>query len=193
MIKINLLPREERKRRTQVNPAVLLGVLGAVVVVLAMGYGWYWLNGEVNRLQADIQTTQAELKRFEELAKQVDKFQAEKKRLEEKIKVIETLVVAQGGPVRLLDEVSKALPNEVWLTTVQPGGQAAGDLGHRLLQLQRGQLHDQSGGGVRADRERGPGRVGEGRGGAGSRGAVQHHDGSQGRQGLDRREPWPSI
>jgi type IV pilus assembly protein PilN len=117
MIKINLLPREERKRRTQVSPAVLLGVLGAVVVVLAMGYGWYWLNGEVNRLQSDIQTTQAELKRFEELAKQVDKFQAEKKRLEEKIKVIETLVVAQGGPVRLLDEVSKALPNEVWLTT----------------------------------------------------------------------------
>ena len=117
MIKINLLPREERKRRTQVSPAVLLGVLGAVVVVLAMGYGWYWLNGEVNRLQSDIQATQAELRRFEELAKQVDKFQAEKKRLEEKIKVIETLVVAQGGPVRLLDEVSKALPNEVWLTT----------------------------------------------------------------------------
>jgi type IV pilus assembly protein PilN len=117
MIKINLLPREERKRRTQVNPALLLGLLGAVFVVLAMGYGWYWLNGEVNRLQSDIQATQAELKRFEELAKQVDKFQAEKKRLEEKIKVIETLVVAQGGPVRLLDEVSKALPNEVWLTT----------------------------------------------------------------------------
>jgi type IV pilus assembly protein PilN len=117
MIKINLLPREERKRRTQVNPALLLGLLGAVVVVLALGYGWYWLNGEVNRLQSDIQATQAELKRFEELAKQVDKFQAEKKRLEEKIKVIETLVVAQGGPVRLLDEVSKALPNEVWLTT----------------------------------------------------------------------------
>jgi type IV pilus assembly protein PilN len=117
MIKINLLPREERKRRTQVNPALLLGLLGAVVVVLAMGYGWYWLNGEVDRLQSDIQATQAELKRFEELAKQVDKFQAEKKRLEEKIKVIETLVVAQGGPVRLLDEVSKALPNEVWLTT----------------------------------------------------------------------------
>lgn len=122
MIKINLLPREERKRRTQVNPALLLGLLGAVVVVLAMGYGWYWLNGEVNRLQSDIQATQAELKRFEELAKQVDKFQAEKKRLEEKIKVIETLVVAQGGPVRLLDEVSKALPNEVWLTTINRVG-----------------------------------------------------------------------
>jgi len=116
MIKINLLPREERKRRAPINTTFLLGSVGAVVALLAMGYGWYWLNGEVNRLQADIQQTQAEMKRFEELAKQVDKFQAEKKRLEEKITIIATLTAAQGGPVRLLDEVSKALPNEVWLT-----------------------------------------------------------------------------
>jgi type IV pilus assembly protein PilN len=116
MIKINLLPREERKRQAPVNTKLLLGVGGVCAVLAGMGYGWFWLNGEVNRLQAGIQQTQAELKRFEELAKQVDKFQAEKKRLEEKIKIIATLTAAQGGPVRLLDEVSKALPNEVWLT-----------------------------------------------------------------------------
>ncbi len=116
MIRINLLPREERKRRQPVDAKILLGVAGAVVAGGAMFYGWLWLNGTVGRLQTDIRQTQTELRRFEELAKQVDKFQAEKKRLEEKLKIIQTLVVAQGGPVRLLDEVSKALPNEVWLT-----------------------------------------------------------------------------
>jgi type IV pilus assembly protein PilN len=74
------------------------------------------LNGEVGRLETAIQQTRADLKRYEELAKQVDKYRAEKKRLEEKIQVIGTLVAAQAGPVRLLDELSKALPNEVWLT-----------------------------------------------------------------------------
>lgn len=116
MIKINLLPREERKRHAPVNPKLLLVGLAVVIAFLGLGYGWYWLNGEVNRLQTEIQQTQAELKRFEELAKQVDKFQAEKKRLEEKLKIIQALMLAQGGPVRLLDEVSKALPGEVWLT-----------------------------------------------------------------------------
>jgi type IV pilus assembly protein PilN len=116
MIKINLLPREERRRRAPVNTTIILAIVAAAIGFLAMGYGWFWLNGEVNRLQADIQRTQAELRRFEELAKQVDKFQAEKKRLEEKLKIIQALMVAQGGPVRVLDEVSKALPNEVWLT-----------------------------------------------------------------------------
>jgi type IV pilus assembly protein PilN len=116
MIKINLLPREERKRHAPINTTLLLVGVGCVAALLAMGYGWFWLNGEVNRLQADIQSTQAEMRRFEALAKQVDKFQAEKKRLEEKLKIIQALMVAQGGPVRLLDEVSRALPNEVWLT-----------------------------------------------------------------------------
>jgi type IV pilus assembly protein PilN len=116
MIRINLLPKEQRIRRAPVNTTRVLAAVGAVIMLLAMAYGWYWLNGEVGRLETAIQQTRADLKRYEELAKQVDKYRVEKKRLEEKIQMIETLVAAQAGPVRLLDELSKALPNEVWLT-----------------------------------------------------------------------------
>jgi type IV pilus assembly protein PilN len=122
MIKINLLPREERVRRAPVSTTLVLAAGAAAVVFLAMGYGWYWLSGEVGRLDTTIGQTQAELKRFDELAKQVDRYRAEKKRLEEKIKVIETLVTAQGGPVQILDEISRALPNEVWLTAIHRTG-----------------------------------------------------------------------
>jgi type IV pilus assembly protein PilN len=122
MIRINLLPREERVRRAPVSITRILVAVCAVIVLLAMAYGWYWLNGEVGRLESTIKQTQAELKRYEDLAKQVDKYRAEKKRLEEKIQVIETLVAAQAGPVRLLDEISKALPNEVWLTSINRTG-----------------------------------------------------------------------
>jgi type IV pilus assembly protein PilN len=118
MIKINLLPREGRPRGpVNVNTSILLAVVVVLAVLAGMGYGWYWLDDQVGRLEGDIKRTETELKRFEELAKQVDRFQGEKKRLEEKIKVIGSLMAAQTGPVRLLDEVSKALPNEVWLTS----------------------------------------------------------------------------
>lgn len=122
MIKINLLPREERIRRAPVNTRLILAGLGAVILFLAMGYGWYWLSGEVGRTEAAIRQAQADLKRYDDLAKQVEKYRGEKKRLEDKIKVIETLVAAQRGPVRILDEVSKALPNEVWLTAFNRTG-----------------------------------------------------------------------
>ncbi len=122
MIKINLLPREERARGAPLPPTLILGMACGVVLLLAMGSGWYWLSGEVANLESTIKQTQEELRRFDELAKQVDRFRAEKKRLEEKIKVIETLVAAQGGPVQVLDEVSKALPTEVWLTALNRTG-----------------------------------------------------------------------
>ena len=122
MIKINLLPREERIRRKPVDTSFILVAVCAAVLAAAMAYGWVWLSGEVGRVQATITQTQAELRKFDELAKQVEKFREEKQKLQDKIKVIETLVVAQTGPVRLLDEVSKALPNDVWLTTVTRTG-----------------------------------------------------------------------
>jgi type IV pilus assembly protein PilN len=122
MIKINLLPREERIRRAPLNTRLILAGVTVGVVLIAMAYGWYWLNGEVGRLQVAIRQAQADAKRFDGLAKQVDTFRAEKKRLEEMIKVIDTLVVAQGSPVQILDEVSKALPNEVWLTSLNRSG-----------------------------------------------------------------------
>jgi len=116
MIKINLLPSEERKKAAPVSAKPILAGAGVVVVLVGLGYGWYWFSGVVEGIRQEITQTQAELKRVEAITKLVDKLQKDKKLVEDKIKVIDTLVAAQSGPVRLLDEVSRALPNEVWLT-----------------------------------------------------------------------------
>jgi type IV pilus assembly protein PilN len=116
MIKINLLPRDEQKKSAPISAKPILIGLGVVVVLAGLGYGWYWFSGVVEDVRQEIVRTQAELKRVEEIAKLVDKLQKDKKLVEDKIKVIDTLVVAQSGPVRLLDEISRALPSEVWLT-----------------------------------------------------------------------------
>ncbi len=122
MIKINLLPREEQKRQAPISKSILFGTLGGIVFLGLMAYGWYWLSRELGSIRAQIVDTQTQLKRYEQEAKLVDKIREDKKRLEDKIKVIESLVAAQGGPVRLLDEVSRAIPNEVWLTSLSRTG-----------------------------------------------------------------------
>jgi Tfp pilus assembly protein PilN len=50
------------------------------------------------------------------IKQQVDAFQQKKAVLENKVAVIEMLRTAQKSPVHMLDEVSKALPDYVWLT-----------------------------------------------------------------------------
>jgi type IV pilus assembly protein PilN len=49
---------------------------------------------------------------------QVDQFQQRKSILENKVLVIEQLRLAQKSPVHMMDEISKALPDFVWLTSM---------------------------------------------------------------------------
>ncbi|MBI3002996.1 MAG: PilN domain-containing protein [candidate division NC10 bacterium] len=121
MIKINLLPHLSRKKAA-VNRRAQLAGLGAVVVLLALMYAWWTMASEARSLRAEIAVTQQELKRYDEIAKKVAKFEADKKRLEEKIKTIDRLIASQTGPVRLMDQISRQLPNEVWLTGLREAG-----------------------------------------------------------------------
>ena len=56
------------------------------------------------------------MKKYENDIKKVEQFRADKRRLEERVQVVRRLAAEQEGPVHLLDQVSRALPEEVWLT-----------------------------------------------------------------------------
>ncbi len=56
------------------------------------------------------------------LFEEVKGYEDKKKNLEEKINLINQLKTNQKGPVRLMDEVSKALPDLVWLSNIEVAG-----------------------------------------------------------------------
>ncbi len=101
-----------------VGRPVVYVVLGCVVVLGGMAAGWWWLEGRVQDLQQDIRQKRVELERYRNEIKKVEQFQAEKKRLEERLRVVAKLAAEQQAPVRLLDQVSRVLPEEVWLTAM---------------------------------------------------------------------------
>ena len=49
---------------------------------------------------------------------EVQKFEARKAQLQQRITLIEQLRRGQPGPVHILDEVSKALPDRLWLVSM---------------------------------------------------------------------------
>ncbi len=121
MIKINLLPHVSRKKAA-VNRQAQLAGLGAVVVVFLLLSAWWYMFSATRELRFKVEQTQQELKRYEEITKKVAQFEADKKRLEEKIKTIDRLIASQTGPVRLMDQISRQLPSEVWLTALREAG-----------------------------------------------------------------------
>lgn len=126
MIKINLLPVARATKKVALNEVQLqLGAgLAAVLVLVALcGYRWQMLSEQVVHQTQVKESKQKELADLKKKVAEVENYEKNKKVLENKNRVIEQLRKNQGGPVRLLDQVSQSLdPLKIWLTSVDDGG-----------------------------------------------------------------------
>jgi type IV pilus assembly protein PilN len=119
MIKVNLLgiERPKRARRTGKGPGGLVGVVAlALLLIGGMGVVWWAMVARVSALEHEKVTLNEELTVLKAKVKEVENYEKDKKSYEEKIGIIEQLRKNQTGPVRLLDELSRSLPDRVWLT-----------------------------------------------------------------------------
>ena len=127
MIRINLVaPERTATRKKASGPAAPPGALQAYLMlalfvggaaVLCAGLWWF----QTNKLESLSQQIAADEKRQRDLQAiklQVDQFEQKKAVLKNKVQTIERLRLAQKSPVHMLDEISKALPDYVWLTSM---------------------------------------------------------------------------
>lgn len=124
MIKINLLSEGKRAVRKAKPAASLLEgkdigqyliVAGLLIGALASGWFWWSLKQKIADQQEEIAIAQAEVEALGAVIKEVEEYKAKKAELERKIGIINDLKANQKGPVRIMDYVSKALPELLWL------------------------------------------------------------------------------
>jgi type IV pilus assembly protein PilN len=118
MIRINLLPQAERPKPPTAVRGGFFVILGLVCLLAILGGLWINLKTQISDLRKEINQTEAELARYQTIAKEVEKYKADKKSLQDKLASIDRLKAGQVGPVHLLDEVSRFLPKGVWLTSL---------------------------------------------------------------------------
>ncbi|HSX78979.1 MAG TPA: hypothetical protein VLQ80_10465, partial [Candidatus Saccharimonadia bacterium] len=110
MIRINLLPAREARRRVELRHQLQ----AAIVVVLAVVGGSVWAytiqNSELAARQQDLVGVEEEIKRLEEIIKEVQKFETQKTQMEKKVGAIEDLKLKQNRPARLLEDISHSIP-----------------------------------------------------------------------------------
>jgi type IV pilus assembly protein PilN len=127
LIKINLLAvdrdRVKRKSKFPVAERITVGCsLILVVGALVVGW-WYWsLQNQSKDLDLQIADAQRETARLQTVIQQVQQFEARRAQLQQRVTLIEELRKGQTGPVHLLDQVSRSLPETMWLTEVKQTG-----------------------------------------------------------------------
>lgn len=135
MIKINLV-REGRAVRGAGAPAaaaaagaaggtrinnILIGAFAALGLITALGY-WFLQKRELTQRQEIVAQRQAEADKLEAIIKEVEDYQKRKDNLQQRIDLINQLKQNQKGPVRILDQLSRDLPDLVWLDTMRISG-----------------------------------------------------------------------
>jgi type IV pilus assembly protein PilN len=127
MIRINLLAVErDRGKRSVVIPLAHRVTLGAALIIVATlaGLGWWYWSLQQQSAAVDAAMAQAErdTQKLRGVLAQVQQFEARKAQLQQRVTLIEELRRGQGGPVRVLDEISKAVPDRLWLTEMAQKG-----------------------------------------------------------------------
>ena len=133
MIRINLLnegrrPVVAKKARASTRRGFDLGgvdlssgllmALGVLGLLIALGHN-FWLARKVKAREAEVVEAQAEVDRLAPIIKEVEDFRAKRADLEQKVNVIGDLKANQQGPVQIMDKISKALPELMWLQRME--------------------------------------------------------------------------
>ena len=134
MIKINLV-REGRAVRgagaapsavavatagpgsANLNNILILGLL-VLAALAAAGYWFMMKNTRDDRLRIR-EERQQEADKLDAIIKEVEQYQKRKDSLQQRIDLINQLKQNQKGPVRIMDQISRDLPDLVWLDRLE--------------------------------------------------------------------------
>jgi type IV pilus assembly protein PilN len=126
MIKINLLSEGKRPaavRKAKGAPSAggaqdmgqWMMAVGVLIGVLAVAGAWWAQSKKNDAKEAEVSAAQHEVEQMASVIKEVEDYKTKKSELERKIGVINDLKASQRGPVRVMDYVSRALPELLWL------------------------------------------------------------------------------
>lgn len=132
MIRINLLSVEKPIAATASGPKFSLNISEkagpiAALFVLAgcSGYialDYLRLQQQDAALHQELIAARAEKARLQPVLREIERFETQKRDLQQRVNLIEELRQNQVGPVHMLDQISRSLPDRLWLLNMKQTG-----------------------------------------------------------------------
>ena len=124
MIRINLMAVERGRTARRFGPELgnkVTLVCGAIFVGVVVMVVWqsFGVREETAR---QLRLVNQDLASMSDVVGRRNEFEAQSAELARRVALIEELRGGQGGPVRMLDQVSRAMPEGVWLTELRQEG-----------------------------------------------------------------------
>ena len=119
MIRVNLLPIRETLRKQDLKRFIVHAVIGAVVTIMLMIGSYWYYDRELSLMQTRLAGIKKERDQLSEKTKQLFSLIQEDKRLKDQVTQIRKLVERKESIALLLEAVSLAIPDDVWLEKLE--------------------------------------------------------------------------
>jgi len=125
MIRINLLPREARQTRRKIQfpkigslmPVLVLGIVIALFAAISV-----FQTLQIGRLKADIARAEQESEKLRPQIQTIQELTLKREELTRRLNVIQDLDKTRLQRVMLVDELSRCVPEHLWLTSYEETG-----------------------------------------------------------------------
>lgn len=125
MIRINLLPVKETERALGRRQQMSLVALGLVTTLLIMLIPYLFQGRKIASLDTRIDTINKEIQAMNLQVREVHEIDRLKKEVQTKLQIIGELNRKRIGPSRVLDDLSLASPDNLWLIDFNEAGSSA--------------------------------------------------------------------
>ena len=122
MIRINLLPVREEKKKERTRLDISVTILLFLLTVLVGAYLYINVTGEIENLQNQLRAKKAEDARLTKKVGEIKQLKKKKLELQKKIGVINALNKERTLALKVMEELSIQVPEKVWFKSLQKKG-----------------------------------------------------------------------
>ncbi|RMG91837.1 MAG: fimbrial assembly protein [Zetaproteobacteria bacterium] len=123
MIRINLLPYRQHRRRMQVLAHLALALGMIVLVVIGLGLWHVHLGGIVQQAQDELEQLRQENEAFEQRIGEIKSIDVLRAEVEKKLEIVDRLQTGRFRSLTTLYDLSNRIPAKVWLTRFEDAGE----------------------------------------------------------------------
>ncbi|PLX86561.1 MAG: fimbrial protein [Desulfuromonas sp.] len=125
MIRINLLPVRAAQRKEKIRTQVSVLCLGIVLVCVGCGAEYIRMGSKIDDKAAEISVIEQENNQLKKKIGEVSRYKKLQADLKKKLDILNVLKEGKSGPVHLLNELSLALPDKLWIVDFSVSGTTA--------------------------------------------------------------------
>jgi type IV pilus assembly protein PilN len=122
MIRVNLLPHREEKRKRRQQQFVGIAAFSVVLGLVVAGAVWFFLEQQVEQQRANVAYMKNEIGKLDKQIEEIRKIREETASLLAKKQVVEGLQSNRSEPVQLLDQLLRQLPEGIYLKQIKQTG-----------------------------------------------------------------------